>query len=72
MDTAGPLGDAVNVRDGVRVAGSVDKGMLAFVELTVIVATAGVEVFTVITTGVGVKIAGVGVAGKNGVGPGNG
>jgi hypothetical protein len=72
IEIDGPLGDAVDVIDGVTVAVSDEIGALVLVAVMVSVVTIGVEVFTLMTTGVGVYIDGVGVAGKNGVGPGKG
>jgi hypothetical protein len=72
IEMAGPLGDAVSVTDGVAVAVSVESGALVLVDVTVTVATTGVEVLTPITTGVGVYMDEVGVAGRKGVGPGKG
>jgi hypothetical protein len=72
MEMDGPVGDAVNVGKGINVAVSVEIGALVLVGATVSVATAGVEVLTPITTGMGVNMDGVGVEGRNGVGPGRG
>jgi hypothetical protein len=65
MEMASPLGRRVG--DGVNVC--VLAGMVVD---TIAVAMNGVDVATPITTGVGVKMNGVGVAGRKGVGPGNG
>jgi UDP-3-O-[3-hydroxymyristoyl] glucosamine N-acyltransferase len=78
MDMDSPVGELVSVGADVDVVISVVIGALVLVGknvlvgVTVQVATAGVEVYTPITTGVGVNIDGVDVAGKNGVGPGKG
>lgn len=71
MEMDGPLGVPVRVDVAAKTAVSVAFGTLLFVGVMalVIVAAAGVEVFTPITTGVGVWIRGVGVGGKKGVGP---
>ena len=73
IDTDGPLDDEVCVSVGIDVLvlrGS-KVGWLVFVA-TPAVAIWGVAVATPITTGVGVNMNGVGVAGKKGVGPGKG
>ena len=72
MEMDGPLGDAINVGAGVNVAVSVELGTLVLVAGMVEVAINGVEVFTPITTGVGVIMDGLGVEGKNGVDPDRG
>jgi hypothetical protein len=52
----GPLGVLVSMGEGVNAAVSVKLGAFVFVgaKVLVMVATAGVEVFTPVTTGVGV------------------
>lgn len=52
----GPLGVLVSMGEGVNAAVSVELGAFVFVgaEVLVMVATTGVELFTPITTGVGV------------------
>jgi len=74
MEMEGPLGLAVHVGERGSTAVSVAFGAPVLVTdvVLVIVAMAGVEVLTPITTGVGVWIDGVGVGGKKGVGPGMG
>jgi len=64
MEMDGPLGGLVRVAAGIGVSVSVDM-------TTVVVGVAGILV-TPITTGVGVNMDGVGVEGRNGVGPGSG
>ena len=70
MEMDSPLGRRVG--DGVKV--SVLDGMVvgALVFVAMAVAMNGVDVATPMITGVGVKMNGVGVIGKKGVGPGNG
>ena len=76
MARAGPVGELVNV--GVEIARPVAVAVIvgvgdgAPVELAVAVGTNGVDeaLVTPITAGVGVKMDGVKVAGKKGVGPG--
>ena len=67
MAMDGPLGEAVNVAvDGLEG----DVLVAVTVGTFVWVATCGVALATPITTGVAVKMDGVCVGGKNGVGPG--
>jgi len=73
----GPEGELVNVGTEVGVSVLIEIGAFVFVGMIagiVEVGTAGVAeaLVTPITTGVGVKMDGVGVAGRNGVGPGSG
>jgi hypothetical protein len=70
MEMEGPEGEAVNVGDAVEVVVSVASGELVLVGAAVEVATSGVGLLTPITTGVAVKIEGVEVGGRKGVGPG--
>jgi len=75
---AGPLGVKVGDGEGVNVTVFVMMGALVLVGKNVLVGVTvqavmtGVDVYTPITTGAGVNTDGVGVDGKNGVGPGNG
>ena len=73
MEIDGPLGEAVNVAvDGLDgdVLVAVSAGAFVWVGTGVLVITCGVALATPITTGVAVKMDGVCVGGKNGVGPG--
>lgn len=72
MTIDGPLGRTVCVGMGVDVSvlAGIKVGSLVFVAVNV--AMIGVEVATPITTGVDVKMDGVDVEGKKGVGPGRG
>ena len=54
MAIAGPLGVFVSVIEGVSAAVFVEVGAFVLVGAVVEVATMGVDVFTLITTGVGV------------------
>ena len=72
METAGPLGEAVYVTDAVNVADTTIVGEFVNVAVAVDVEIIAVADATPITTGVGVNMDGVGVAGKKGVGPGRG
>ena len=67
-DTDGPLETKVCVvaGEGVLVLTGINVGIPVFVAIK------GVEVATPITTGVGVNMDGVGVAGRKAVGPGRG
>jgi len=74
---AGPVGELVSVGTGSDISVFVDIGAFVFVGMIVVavgVAIPGVAdaLVTPITTGVGVKMDGVGVEGRKGVGPGRG
>jgi hypothetical protein len=71
MVMSGPVGGLVSVAAGVDVSVVVDIGKVVDVAIAALVGVTGTLV-TPITTGVGVNMDGVGVDGKNGVGPGRG
>lgn len=64
MEMDGPLGGLVRVDTGI--------GISVLVDMTAVVVDVASTLVTPITTGVGVNIDGVGVDGRNGVGPGRG
>lgn len=75
MEMAGPVGEFVSVGTGRGVSVFVTIGAFVFVGIIIVaVAIPGVAdaLVTPITTGVGVKMDGVGVEGRKGVGPGRG
>jgi len=70
METDSPLGIGVGDGAGISVSDGIVVG--AFVFVGIAVAMNGVEVATPMIAGVGVNMYGVGVGGRNGVGPGMG
>jgi hypothetical protein len=68
MEMDGPVGGLVRVAAGIGVSVLVAIGTFVLVGMIAV----DVKVATPITTGVGVNIDGVGVDGRNGVGPGRG
>ena len=72
IEMDGPLGLAVCVGAEISVLEGIVVGTFVFATIGVDVAITGVKVGTPITTGVGVNMDGVSVAGRKGVGPGKG